>query len=190
MMRSSSAGTSGFRRTAGAGARLRIASKIDARAVAAKRPRARRHLVEHHAERKQIRARVQRLRAHLLRRHVRHRPHCAARVGQQRLGGTGRLVGDAASRSGGRLRQPEIQNLRSARRDEDVGGLDVAMDDALARARRPEHRRAASAMSTNAAHVQRPAREPLLERLALEQLHRDERRIGRRRRRSCRCSGG
>ena len=93
---------------------------------------ARRHLVQHHAERKQIRTRVQRLAAHLLRRHVRDRPHRAAGVCQQRIGGRVGFGDLASGERQRRLCQPEIQNLRPARREKNVGGLDVAMDDALA----------------------------------------------------------
>ena len=75
-------GTSGFSRTGGTGARFRIASKMTRRTFATERQRARRHLVEHRAEREQVRARVQFLGPHLLRRHVGDRAHRRARTGQ------------------------------------------------------------------------------------------------------------
>ena len=59
------------------------------RAVSAKWPGARPHLIEDHTEGEQVRAGVQRCRADLLWRHVRDGPYRAARVGQQRLSRTG-----------------------------------------------------------------------------------------------------
>ena len=89
-----------------------------------------RHLVQHDAEREEIRAGVELLAPHLLGRHVGHRADRPPRAGQL----MGRLYG---GHSGlelrlllRQLREPEIQDLRVATRsDEDVRRLDVAMDD-------------------------------------------------------------
>ena len=96
---------------------------------------ARRHLVEHDAEREQIGARVQLLAARLLRRHVGDRAERRARAGQD-SSATPRSAAASTPPTGVRprrqLRQAEIEHLRvAARRDEDVGRLDVAVDDAL-----------------------------------------------------------
>ena len=117
----------------------------DRRAVAAKRPLPGGHLVEHDAERKQIRARVEWLS---------RGPAPATCTTRCRACCPDRSSSASAERvawsetprrrwSGGRLRQAEIENLRSARRHEDVRRLDVAMDDALACARRRGRRRRA-----------------------------------------------
>jgi hypothetical protein len=81
-MFSSFAGTVGLRRTGAGGLRFKIASVITPRALASERHRPRGHLVKDHAERKNIRARVQRFRSHLFRRHVRCRTNRAARAGK------------------------------------------------------------------------------------------------------------
>jgi len=70
---SSFGGRSGFSRTAGTGALRRIASKYPRRAFAAKRQRARSHLVKHYAQRKTIRTRVQILARACSGEHIRHR---------------------------------------------------------------------------------------------------------------------
>ena len=178
MMRSNSAGRSGFRRTGGTGARLRMDSKMIPAAVPAKWLRAGRHFIEHHPEREYIRASVQRLCADLLRRHVRHRPRRVAWTGQERIGRTGCLIGGAdRGPSGRRLREPEIQNLRPSHRQEYVRGLDVTMHDALTM-RSIQGIGHGEGEVHERRDVYRAAREPLLECLAFEQFHRDERRIG------------
>ena len=57
--------------------------------------------------------------------------------------------------------------------DEDVGGLEVAVDDPL-RVRRLERVRDLDAELEQLADLERPPADPLGQRLALEQLHRDE----------------
>ena len=81
------------------------------RAVPSKWPRARRHFIEHDAEREQIGAGVQRRRPDLLGRHVRHGPERVAWIRQQRLSRTSGLVGDTdrppVRTSPSRARNPE-----------------------------------------------------------------------------------
>src|SRR6202040_15333 len=91
------------------------------------------HLIEHHTERKQVRARIQWCAAHLFRRHVGDRAHCAAGTGEQFLRSGSWQSGDTGS-SGyrGELRQTEIQNLGvTSLSYEQVRGLDIAVDDAF-----------------------------------------------------------
>ena len=137
MIRSSSAGTSGFSRTAGTGGRFRIAVEDDSLVSPRNGIVPGRHLIQHRTEGEQIGARIQLFRAHLLRRHVGDGAHRRARTGQM-------LLVDRCRRRVGRcdsgwtnwrrrhLRQSEIENLGvPALGDENVGGLDVAMNDAL-----------------------------------------------------------
>ena len=97
-----------------------------------------RHFVQHDTEGEKVGARVQFFAPHLLRRHVGDRAQRRSRTGEMRRIECARLrVGrdNLSSRnlSGRHLRQPEIQNLGvPALGDEDVGGLDVAVDDAFA----------------------------------------------------------
>ena len=86
------------------------------------------HLVQHHAKRKQVAAGVDRLAAGLLRRHVDGGSRNHAHSGQ-RVVGASVVFGPEVVHQ---LRQPEVENLHlSAGGQKDVGGLDVAMDDAL-----------------------------------------------------------
>ena len=72
------------------------------------------------------------------------------------------------------LRQSEIQNLGvSALGDEDVGGLDVAVDDAL-RMRGVERVGDLDAQIEHRFDLQRLARDAVPQRLPLQKLHRDE----------------
>src|SRR5262249_30739605 len=77
----------------------------------------RQHLVEHHAQREQVAARVDPRAAQLLGRHVERR---AERLARLRERGAARVERDA-----------EIRDLRLAgAAEQDVGGLEVAVDDA------------------------------------------------------------
>ena len=103
------------------------------RAVAAKRERAGRHLVKHDAKGKQIRTRVQFLGPRLLRGHVRYCSQRAAWAGEMRLAKCGRAGLDRIGFAGDDFGQAEVQHFgASALGDEDVGRLDVAVDDAFA----------------------------------------------------------
>ena len=101
----------------------------------------------------------------------------AARIRQCRLAGTCRLVGEARHCwRGGRLGKAEIENLGSTTRQEDVGGLDVAMHNAP-RVRSVQGIGERKRDLEQFLPVDRPAREPLIERLTFEQLHGDEWRV-------------
>ena len=86
-------------------------------------PPAGRHLEEDHAERVDVGTRIDGFATHLFGCHVRQRSGNLAR----RLGGGLIDIGDRARQ----LRDAEIQHFRPAlRRDDDIGRLEVAMDDA------------------------------------------------------------
>ena len=177
MMRSRSSGTAGFSRTGAGGVRLRIASKITPRCCRKKPP----------APCTSRRARCRRKRCRSARRAPRRAPARAtyrqrsprrAWARQMLVGrrhGVGKRRGGVGRRTGRHLCQPEVEDLRlAARRDEDVGRLDVAVDDPL-RVRRVERIRD---LRADVQHARRAAsgrpRCSVLQRLALEQLHDDE----------------
>ena len=94
------------------------------------RQHAGRHLVEHDAEREQIASRVDPCAAHLLGRHVHHRPQRRSRAGEMRIPGD-RRDGGCAGDDRIELGETEVEQLGvSARGDEDVARLDIAMNDA------------------------------------------------------------
>ncbi len=128
--------------------------------VRVERPAAGRELEQHAADAEEVAAAVDLLPLHLLGRHVVGRPHHVAGAGHRR---------------GGHVRHAEVHDLhRAVFLDEDVGGLDVAVDDArLVGVREPgqhlhDHRDLALER-----HRRRLAH-GLLEVLALQELHRDE----------------
>ena len=85
------------------------------------------------------------------------------------------VVGDTDGRwSGGCLREPEIENLRAARSEVDVRRFDVAMHDALA-VRGLQGVGNGECDVNEDRHLDQAASESLLECLAFEQFHRDER---------------
>ena len=93
-----------------------------------------RHLVQHHAEGEEVGAGVHLLAAGLLRRHVGDGAERRARAGRELVGRhrgvLRRLAGTPALEQ---LGEAEVEDLRlPAVGDEDVGGLDVAVRDALA----------------------------------------------------------
>src|ERR1019366_2988406 len=68
------------------------------------------------------------------------------------------------------LRETEVEHLRTACREKDVRGFDVAMDDA-GRMGGAERVRKRKANVDEHSQLQRSAREPVMERLAFKQLH-------------------
>ena len=104
------------------------------RRIAAKRPCAGRHLVQHDAQREDVGPRIERFGFDLFGRHVRHRAQDRARLRER----AARLVRVDASwlRLGG-PGQAEVQHLdASIVRDHDVGGLEVAVSEVLPMRRR------------------------------------------------------
>ena len=133
-MRSSSSGTSGFTETIGGGVRLRIASNTTAAVGPANacRPVAISCSTTPSENRSDLR--VQILAARLLGRHVGHgadgHPDCRQNLSRDGL--RRRVQGRRARVTGRELGQPEVEHLGvPALGDEDVGGLDVAVQDAL-----------------------------------------------------------
>src|SRR5579864_6384851 len=102
------------------------------RGVAAEWKCARGHLIKDRTEGEQVCAGVQVLATRLLRGHIRHGAQRRTGAGKVLLRADGRVADSNALRLQRHFCQPEIENLRlSTIRDEDVRGLDVAMDDAL-----------------------------------------------------------
>ena len=129
MRRSSASGTSGARRWSGMGGsrRMRCAASRPLGLVATlERPRAAHELVEHDAEREDVAARVDVLAEDLLGRHVRGRAERRDVLEPHRA-----RAPTGSSPDDGALRDAEVEDLHLApAADEDVRGLDVAMDDA------------------------------------------------------------
>ena len=128
------------------------------------------HLEEDRARREEIRARVERLAGDLLGRHVARRPEHDAGAGQLPRGAR---ECRRALRVGARAREAEVEELHPVRREEDVRGLQVAVDDPalvqrLEGGEHPERDR------EGVGDAERAASQPLRRRLALEELHRDE----------------
>ena len=148
--------------------RLRLGARRPAEGAAA-----RGHLVEYEPQREEVGPPVEHLAAHLLGRHVGDGADGDALVGE-RARGRQRGVGGGAVTGGigcfVDAREAEVQDLGTVRRQEDVGGLEIAVDHPLAvgggervgqRQARVDERR----------NVHRPERQALVERLAVEQLH-------------------
>ena len=97
------------------------------RRVAAKRPAAAQHLVEHRAEGEHVRPCVHCLPLGLLGRHVRHGAHDDAGLAQRHAD---RPIAGQQGRV--HLRQAEVEQLCSALGHQDIGRLQIAMHDPLA----------------------------------------------------------
>jgi hypothetical protein len=131
-----------------------------------------RHFVEHEAKREEIGAGVELLAARLLRRHVVDRSDGHAGRGEH-------LARDACLRRRlmrlfAELGDAEVEQLRlTSLRDEHVRGLDIAMNDALA-VRGIEGVRELAAGIQDLFERKRAVLNAPAQRLALEELHRDE----------------
>ncbi len=135
------------------------------------------HLVEHRAEGKDIAARVHRLAFGLFRRHVGQATHHDAffRTGLLEGHGTRGFGGSVSHPARLReLRQSEVEHLHAALRvHHDVGGLQIAMHDSSGmRGRQPIGHLHRHAQGFGEPHAL--ARNQLVERLPIDQLHHDE----------------
>ncbi len=138
-----------------------------------------RHFIEHNSEREEIRPGIELFSAGLLGGHVGDRAHGASRAGEKIGSGLRAGLQRAVARLGrflrhGELGEAKVQNFRRAARDqEDVRGLDVAMDDAFGV-------RGVQAIGDLDGHVKKIgqgqglAGDAVFQGLAFEQLHRDE----------------
>ena len=149
--------------------------KNHCRRRAGKRQTARRHLIEDRAQREQIAARIEFLAASLLRRHVGDGADSGARAGEMCRAGRVLRGADSFHRhlAAGQLGESEVENLYLALCGEYVGGLDVAVDDALGV-------RGVERVGELNRHVEQRGKRHrtrgdfLVKALALEQFHRNE----------------
>ena len=130
MIPSNSRGSVGFRVSGEGGLVCSTASSVVTTLLPVKGLLAGGHLIEHHAKGKKIGSRIEFLAARLFRRHVNRGAgdytYCGERVFHRSfVAGPQPVVAQ-------QLGQPEIQDFRlAARSEEDVGRLDIAMDDPL-----------------------------------------------------------
>ena len=150
-------------------------------ALADERAPAREHLVEDAAKRPDVRARVGLFALHHLRRHVlirsENRPlHCQRRRhrrGRRHQRGGGRAGGRSAGHD---LREAEVEELDPGRREHHVAGFQVAVEDALA-VRRVQRARDLNGPRQRLLDRNRSLRDTRRQRLALEVLHDEKRRL-------------
>ncbi len=102
------------------------------RSGASKWQRCRAHLIQHRPEREQVCSSVEFLAPHLLRGHIGNRAKRRTGTGKVLLRADGRVAHSNALPLRGDLSQSKIENFRlTSIRHEDIGGLDVPVDDAL-----------------------------------------------------------
>ena len=142
------------------------------RSVALERRRSSRHLVKHHAERKQVCARVEFFPHGLFRRHEVHRAHGHSQAGQAFARHcANRLLRFELRRE---FNQSKIQNFRlSSGSDEDVRRLDVTMHDAAV-VRGIQSVGDLDSVFQQFRKLERPVLDLVLEGLPIEKLHYDE----------------
>ena len=130
------------------------------------------HLVEHGAEREDVRARVGFLALELLGRHVLEGPEDRAGLREVRGAGHGRQRRQAGLLRHGRHRlgEAEVEQLHARLRDHDVAGLQIPVHDPLP-VRLVERVGDLDAVAQRLIERQRALAEPVAERLALEVLH-------------------
>jgi hypothetical protein len=146
--------------------------KCRGRRPSAKGLPSRRHFVQHRTNRKQIAAPVEVLAARLFRRHVRDGAERGPRARQADVRGA---VARSTRAGRGLLGQPEVEQLGvTATGHENIRRLDVAMDD-IAAVRGVERIDNLHGEVEQFLVRQRLAANPVLQRLALEQFHHDER---------------
>ena len=143
------------------------------RSASGKRRTAGRHFVQDQSEREEVRSRVHLFAAQLLGRHVGQRADRDARVGQEGSGLGSRRCRVVWRNARVCFGDAEVENLRSARGQQDVGGLDVAVDDAGGMSRL-EGVGEGRADLEDGPQVQRAVTDSLLQGLTLEQLHDNE----------------
>ena len=139
--------------------------RLDGR-VAGEGPPARQHLVEDHAKGEQVRALVDGASGHLLRRHICHGADHGAHGGPR----PGRELVEPLAFRLHELRDAEVEDLHAPiARDEEVVGLEVAVDDALAMCD-GQSTRGLRGQVDDALGAERAALQSLAQGLALEQL--------------------
>ena len=148
---------------------FQLGRRLNAQSDGLRRARTLDHFVEHQAEAPDVGAVVHFLAARLLRCHVGGCSHHDALPGAGHRGHVGLECGRS------HLGQAEIEHLHAvARGDEDIGGFDVAVDDARA-VRRVERVGHLDAHIQHRVQAQRAPTEAILQRRALQVLHGDER---------------